>query len=137
MEVKVSYQPILNLSDKPAQLTLYLRGTPRYEAGERVFDFPDLDFDIKTDDFLVQAADWILKPGVVDQLRQISRLPIGAKTDQLKARMNTVLNRPIEKMGRLDTKVDSFDVIDGFADNEGVEARVNLRGTSVMELNWN
>jgi hypothetical protein len=138
VEVKLHYHPILlNLADKPGQLTLYLKGTPRYLARERVFDFPDLDFDIKTNDFLVQAADWVLKPVVLDQLRVISRLPIGAETDRLKARMNVVLNRPIEKMGRLDTKVDAFDVIDGFADNTGVEARVNLRGTAVMELNWN
>ena len=137
VEVKLSYNsPVLNLDDKRSRLTIYLRGTPRYLAKERVFDFPDLDFDIKTNDFLVQAADWALKPVVLDQFRKISRLPIGVKTDQLKARMNTVLNRPIDKMGRLDTKVDSFDVIDGFADNEGVEARVNLRGTAVMELNW-
>ncbi len=138
VEVKLHYHPILlNLADKPGQMTIYLRGTPRYLARERVFDFPDLDFDIKTNDFLVQVADWVLKPVVLDQLRAISRLPVGVKTDQLRARMNVVLNRPIEKMGRLDTKVDAFDVIDGFADNTGVEARVNLRGTAVMELNWN
>jgi hypothetical protein len=138
VEVKLSYIPLLiNLTDKPGKLTVYLRGTPRYLAKERVFEFPDLNFDIKSSDFLLQAADFLLKPEVLDKLRELCRLPIGVKTDQLKARMNIVLNRPIDKMGRLDTKVDSFDVIDGFADNTGVEARVNLRGTAVMELNWN
>jgi hypothetical protein len=138
VEVKVEYKPFfINLTGDPGKLTLYLRGTPRYLAKERVFDFPDLDFDIKTNDFLLRVANWILKSGIKDELQKISRLPVGQKLDGLKARMNVVLNRPIEKMGRLDTKVQSFEVIGGFADNQGVEARVKLKGTAVMELNWN
>jgi hypothetical protein len=138
VEVKLEYKPLLiNFTGKPGQLTIYLRGTPHYQTRERVFDFPDLDFDVKTNDFLAQVASWVLKSDIKDELRKMSRLPIGVKTDQLKARMNVVLNRPIDKMGRLDTKVEAFDVIDGFADNDGVEARVKLKGTAVMELNWN
>jgi hypothetical protein len=137
-EVKLEYNPpIINFTGKPAKLTVYLKGTPRYRPKQRVFDLPDLDYDIKSNDLLVQVADFIFKSDFKNEIRKIARLPIGLKMDLVKGKMNKVLNRPLGRFTRLHTQVNSFDVLDGFADNEGIEVRLAIKGTATMEVIWN
>jgi hypothetical protein len=137
VEVKLLYNPlILNLSDKPAKLTLYLSGTPRYLPKKRVFDLPDLDYDIKSSDLMLQVADFILKGDFRNQLRGIAIVPAGLKMDILKAKITKKLNRALGRYAHVRTQVNSFEVLDGFADNEGFEARVTFKGTATLEVIW-
>jgi hypothetical protein len=137
VEVKVLYDPVIvNLSSKPAQLTLYLRGTPRYLPQRRVFDLPDLDYDLKAGDWMLQATDFIFKSDFKDQLRRIAIVPVGAKMDILKAKLNKKLNLALDKHTQLRTQVNSFEVLDGYVDNEGLEVRVSLKGTATLEVVW-
>ncbi len=137
VEAKLSYIPlIVNLTDKPAHLTLYLRGTPHYRAKERVFEMPDLEYDVKSNDLIVQIADLISKSDFKDQLRKIAVVPVGAKMDILKEKITKALNRPLERDVHVRTQVDSFEVLDGYADNKGLEARVSLRGTATLLVIW-
>jgi hypothetical protein len=138
VEVKLQYNPpIINFTGKPAKLTVYLKGTPRYLPQQRVFYLPDLDFDIKSSDLLVQLADWIFKSDIRNDLKKVARLPIGPKMDLMKAKMEKALNRPLGKFNRLETRVNSFRVLDGFADNEGLQVRLAVQGTALMEVTWN
>jgi hypothetical protein len=138
IEVKMHYNPLLiNLGSQPAQITLYLRGTPRYRPEERVFDFPDLDYDIKSTDLVVEIADWLNKAGFTNQLRRSLRLPIGPKLDELRGKMSLALNKPLSPFARLRTQVNSFQMLDAYADNEGIEMRLSAEGTAVLELVWN
>ncbi len=138
VRVNVEYSPpIINLGDKPAKLTIYLRGTPRYRPGKQMFDLPDLNFEIKSSDLLVQMADWIFNSDIKNELRKAARVPVGPKVDQIKDRLNVVLNRPVGPFATLITQVDSFKVIDGFADDEGIELRVSLKGRALMQVKWN
>ncbi len=138
VEAKIHYQPlIINLGSKPAKLTLYLKGTPRYRPARRVFDMPDLDYDIKTSDLMVQVADWLFKSDFRNQLRKVVKIPVGPKMDMLKVRMDLVLNRPIGQFTRLSTQVNKFKVLDGFADNEGIEVRFQVQGNAVLQVTWN
>jgi hypothetical protein len=136
-EVKLTYNPLLiNFSDKPAKMTIYFRGTPHYSLKKRMFYLPDLDFDVKTTDFLVQVADWILKSDIRKELRKKARIPVGPKLDFLKDRMDTVLNRQLNSYASLSTKVHSFGILDSFADKDGLQARVALDGESQLNVVW-
>jgi hypothetical protein len=138
VEVKLQYNPLLiNFTGKPSPLTLYLSGTPRFLPQKRAVDFPDLDFDIKSNDLMVKIPGWILDSGIKDQLRKITRIPIGPKMDALKARLNVVLNKSLSPDISLSTQVDTFKILDGFADNDGIEVRVAIRGTATMQVMWN
>ena len=120
-EVKLHYNPpIVNFTGKPAKLTVYLRGTPRFLPKKRIFDLPDLDFDIKSNDLMVEVADWLFKSDFKNQLRRIAVLPIGVKMEVIKAKINKALNRPLGRFTQLHTQVNSFRVLDGFVDNEGI-----------------
>jgi hypothetical protein len=137
-EVKLRYNPpFINLSGKPAKMTVYLRGTPRYLPKQRAFDMPDLDFDIKSSDLMVQIADWLFKSDFKKELRGIAKLPIGPKLDVIKGKVNAALNRPLGSYVRLHTQVNSFKVLDGIANDEGIEIRLSIMGTATMEVTWN
>jgi hypothetical protein len=138
VEVKLQYNPpIINFTGKPANLTLYLRGTPRYLPKQRIFDLPDLDYDIKSNDLIVQIADFIFKSDFKNQLRQIAIFPMGSKMDIIKEKIIKALNRPLGRFARLSTQVNSFEVVDGFADNEGIEVLISIKGTATLEVIWN
>jgi len=138
VEIKLHYNPlIVNLGTKPAKLTIYLRGTPHYLPKERMFDLPDLDYDLKTSDVMIQVADWLFKSDFRNQLRHVVRLPIGPKMDEMKEKIDVALNRPLGPFIRVKTQVDSFEVLNGLADNEGIEVRLFIHGTAALELTWN
>lgn len=136
-EVRLSYNPFLiNFAGKPAHMTIYFRGTPKYNLKKRIFYMPDLDFDVKTTDFLVQVADWILKSDIRKELRQKARIPVGPKLDFLKSRMGEVLNRRLNPYASLSTQVKTFTILDSFADKEGIQAQLALDGDSQLNVTW-
>ncbi len=133
-EVKIQYNPFINLGYKPARMTVYFRGVPQYDSQKELFTLRNLDFDLKTGDFLMQVANWIFKSDILKVLRQKARIPIGPKLDQLKGRMNEVLNLPVGKHSRLQTQVQSFRVLDAFVDKDGIRAQVSLDGDAQLNL---
>jgi hypothetical protein len=138
VEVKVHYNPlIINFEGTPAKLTVYLRGTPRYLPKKQVFDMPDLDYDIKSEDLMVQVADWLLKSDFRDELRKAAKIPIGGNMEVVKGKINKALNRKLGPYSQIHTQVNSFKVLDGFADNEGLDVRLSLEGTATLEVIWN
>ena len=136
VEAQVDYQPVLNLSSQPAKLTIYLLGTPTYHEKEQVIDFPDLDFDIKTSDFLVQMADFIAGSGIREQLRQEAVIPVGKSLDDLKAKLIPILNRPLGRFARLHTTITSLKMEEAFVSDYGLEGRVALDGDAAVDVNW-
>ncbi len=136
-EVQLSYNPFLiNFAGKPAHMTIYFRGTPKYSLKKRLFYMPDLDFDVKTTDFLVQVADWILKSDIRKELRQKARISVGPKLDFLKSRMGEVLNRRLNSYATLSTEVKTFTILDSFADKDSIQAQVALDGDSQLNVTW-
>jgi hypothetical protein len=133
-EVKIQYNPFINLDDKLARMTVYFRGYPQYDPKKEVFTLRNLDFDVKTGDFLMQVANWIFKSDILKVLRRKARIPIGPKLDQLKDRMNVVLNLPVGKHSRLQTQMESFRVLDAFVNKDGIQAQVSLDGDAQLNL---
>jgi hypothetical protein len=136
VEAEVDYSPILNLSDKPAHLTVYLLGTPTYHEKTQVINFPDMDFDIKSSDFLVQMADFIDGAGMRDQLRKDAVIPVGKNLDKLKQELNQMLNRPIGKHIVLKTTVTSLKMQEVFVTDYGIEGQVAMDGDASVNVAW-
>jgi hypothetical protein len=137
VEVKLDYHPPLISLGKPAHLTIYLKGTPRYHPETQIFDMPDLDYDVKSSDLMVQVADLLFKSQIRDQLRKIAVLPIGGKLAVIQGKINKALNRPLGEFARLQTQVNYFRVLGGYADNEGIEVRAAIQGSADLEVIWN
>jgi hypothetical protein len=136
VEAQVDYQPVLNLSSKPAQLTIYLLGTPTYHEEDQVIDFPDMDFDIQTSDFLVQMAEFISGSGMKEELRKRAVIPVGKKLDDLKIKLNQLLNRPLGHFAKLHTTITSLKMEEAFVSDYGLEGRIALDGDAAVDVNW-
>jgi hypothetical protein len=136
VEAHIDYQPVMNLSSKPAQLTVYLLGTPHYHEDEQTIDFPDLDFDVKSSDFLVQMATFVDGGGMRDQLRESAVIPVGKDLDKLKGMMMKMLNRPLGKFARLKTDIKSLKMEEAFVSDYGIESRVALDGDATVDVDW-
>jgi hypothetical protein len=98
---------------------------------------PDLDYDVKSSDLMVQVADLLFKSQIRDQLRKIAVLPIGGKLAVIQGKINKALNRPLGEFARLQTQVNYFRVLGGYADNEGIEVRAAIQGSADLEVIWN
>jgi hypothetical protein len=99
-----------------------------------MFYLKDLDFDVKTGDFLVQVASWILRSDILNSLKKKAYIPLGKRLIELKGRMNEVLNRPLGKHDRLETHVETFRILDAFVDQEGIKAQMSLDGTAQLDI---
>jgi hypothetical protein len=138
IEAKLLYDPpVLNLTDHPSEMTVRLWGTPRYLPKRRTFDFPDLDFDVESGNLLVNVVGWINQAHYRNALRRLAVLPIGPKLDWMKGRIVLALNKPFGRFTRLKTQVNTFKVWGGFADDDGIEIRVSIKGTSILQVTWN
>ena len=136
VQADVEYQPVLNLSDKPAKMTVYLLGTPLYHEDEQTIDFPDMDFDIKTSDFLVQVAEFVVGSGMKEQLRKEAVINVGKDLEKLKEQMTKVLNRPLGGHARLKTTINSLKMVDAYITDYGIEGRVAMDGDASVDVDW-
>ncbi len=136
VEAQVQYAPVINLGGKPAELTIYLLGTPTFHEKKQVIDFPDMDFDIKTSDFLVQMAAFIAGSGIREELRKKAVIPVGKNLGELKTQLTQMLNRPLGRFARLRTKVTSLKMVEAFVSDYGLEGRIALDGDAAVDLNW-
>jgi len=136
VEADVEYQPVLNLSSQPAKLTIYLLGTPVYDEDKQLISFPDMDFDIKTSDFLVQVAAFVMGSGMKEQLRKEAVINVGQDLEKLKLEMTKVLNRPLGSHARLKTTITSLKMEDAYISDYGIEGRVDMDGDAVVDVDW-
>jgi hypothetical protein len=133
-ETKIQYNPLINLSGKPSQMTIYFRGVPHYDPQNELFYLKRLNFDVKTDDFIMQVASWIFKSDILNALRKKAHIPIGSELDQIRERMNVVLNCSVGDHSRLVTQVNSFRVLGAYVNHDGIQAQMSLDGTAQLRL---
>ncbi len=133
-QTRIEYYPLINFEGKPSRMTIYFRGTPEYDPKRQMFYLKHLDYDVRTGDLLVQVASWIFKSDILDTLRKKAHIPIGSKLEQLRERMNVVLNRPVGEHSRLATQVNSFRMLGAFVDRDGIQAQMSLDGTAQLDL---
>jgi hypothetical protein len=133
-QTMVEYNRPLNIDDKPVQMTIYFRGRPWYDPKRKQFYLSHLDFDVKTNDFLTQVASWMFKSDLIKDIKRHARIPIGPKLEQIKDRMNVVLNRDILTMSRLETRVDSFDFVRAYVGEKGIIAQLSVKGEATLRL---
>jgi hypothetical protein len=73
--------------------TALLAGTPVYDPGTRDLMFPDLDYTLDSDQFLLKSANLVAHSQVRDRLRQRFTIDLGSRIDELRAGLESLLNR--------------------------------------------
>ncbi len=72
---------------------VYLVGKPVYDKEKRTIEVADIDFDIKSKNFLLGSADWIFDKKITKEISKNARFELGAYIDTAKLSINKELNK--------------------------------------------
>lgn len=90
--------------------TIYLVGTPVFNAEEQHISFPDLQFDIKTKDALIATASWMFDKKITKMIRQEASMDLRPYLDSLVQSINENLNVELDKGVYLRGAVKSIEI---------------------------
>jgi len=88
--------------------TLYLTGTPKFDAEKQHISFPDLEFDIKTKSALLKSAKWLFDKKITDLIRNSASMDLKPYLDNLRKTLGESLNGEIDKGVYMSGKVEEI-----------------------------
>lgn len=124
-----------NALNKTASGTIYLTGHLALTATNKL-SLTDLDFDIKTHDWLVSSAHWLLHKTIVDQIRNGTEFDATVLLDNARKDLNTELLKLAEdKALSFNLSVDKVTVDDIKVARGQAYVMFNITGTSHAAIN--
>jgi hypothetical protein len=72
---------------------IYLIGKPVYNDKDKTIEIRDIDFDVKTKNFLMKKAAWMFNRKITNEISSRSRYDLSSYIDSAKYLMNSQLNR--------------------------------------------
>lgn len=111
-----------------AKGTLRLSGTPVLDRASGEVAVPDLDFDLDTDNNLVNAYAWLKGDELRNTLREKAHVPIKPALDKGRELLIKGLNRDIGKAVQLSATVDDVAVRGLYATRGGLLVRAEANG---------
>jgi hypothetical protein len=113
---------------------LLLHGTPTYQRKTGEIEIPDLDYDLDTDNNVVDAVAWVQSDDLRAMLRDRARIPVKPALDRGRALLVAGLNRTIGGAIRLSARVDSVAVRDLYVRRPGIVVRAAARGKAKVAV---
>jgi hypothetical protein len=75
----------------------YLTGKPEYDSEKKLLRLKDLDFDIRTKDFLLKTANWLFSRKIINELQPYTKFEVSLYETSILSKINAELNREIKK----------------------------------------
>jgi hypothetical protein len=76
---------------------IYYKGTPAYDPVKRTVYLDNFDYDLKTKNFLVGAANWLFQGVFTKNMKEAMTFNIGGQIDDMKKQMQANLNKQVSK----------------------------------------
>ncbi len=76
---------------------IYYKGIPAYDPVKRTVFLDNFDYDLKTKNFLVGAANWLFQGVFTKNMKEALTFNIGGQIDDMKKQMQANLNKPVSK----------------------------------------
>ncbi len=111
--------------------TVYLVGTPHYDAETHVISFPDLNFDVKSKSLLLNTAEWMFNDKITKTLREKAQYDLSEMLESSKARLQTELNRKLDGGISLNGQITDLNIMEIFPEQQ----HLMLRAITVGKLN--
>ncbi len=73
--------------------TIYLSGTPRFDSLNSSLHFDNFDYDLQSEEYLLSAADWMLKSTVKEEIQKLLILPLDEYVKKLPDIIQTALSK--------------------------------------------
>jgi len=90
--------------------TIYLVGTPTYDAAKHELSFPDLSFDLQTKAWMLKAAKWMFNGRVTDMIRQRAIYNFTKMMADNKTELQKQLSRDMGNGIRSDVSIQDLDI---------------------------
>jgi len=90
--------------------TIYLVGTPTYDAAKHELSFPDLSFDLQTKTWMLKAAKWMFNGRITDMIRQRAIYNFTKLIADNKTELQKQLSRDMGNGIRSDVSIQDLDI---------------------------
>jgi len=90
--------------------TIYLVGTPTYNAVTHELSFPDLSFDLQTKAWMLKVAKWMFTGKITDMIRQRATYNFTKFLADSKIKLQTELSRDLGNNIRSDVGIQNLDI---------------------------
>ena len=114
--------------------TLRFVGSPAYDARAGQIAVPDLDYDLETDNDLINAYAWLRSDDLRATFREKARIPAAPVLDRGKQLLLAGLNRKIGDALTLSATVDSVAVRGMYVTTPGLLVRAEASGTADVSV---
>lgn len=108
--------------------TLRFVGTPAYDASARQLSVPDLDYDLETDNDLINAYAWLRSDALRTTFRTRARVPAATVLDRGRQLLLAGLNRKVGDAVTLAATVDTVAVRGVYVTTSGLLVRAEASG---------
>lgn len=114
--------------------TIYLIGTPIFDAETQRISFPDLEFDIKTKSALLKSAKWLFDKKVTNLIRESASIDLKPYLEELKTTMNASLNIDLDEGIRMTGEVEDIKIYTIQPLKDQFHIRLNSLGKLGIEM---
>lgn len=76
-----------------SQGVVYFVGKPTYDEQRHIIEIKDLDFDIRSKNAFLKAADWLFNKKITNEINKYARFDLSAFIDSAKQNINLQLNK--------------------------------------------
>lgn len=114
--------------------TLYLVGKPVYDHTTRTLQITDIDFDIRSKNALLKAADWLFNRRIVNEIGKYAKYDLTAYIDTAKSSINQQLNYEWIKGIRSYGSINDIKLIGIYPLEKNLVIRSNCNGTLAVKV---
>jgi hypothetical protein len=108
--------------------TMYLVGKPVYDATTKILEITNIEFDIKSKDALLKAADWLFSKKITSEISKFARYDLAAYIDSAKVTIGQQLNRELMKGIYSSGSISDIKLIGIYPLSEYLVVRTNATG---------
>jgi hypothetical protein len=112
----------------------YLTGKPSYDATTKLIEIKDLDFDIKSKNFLTKTATWLFNHRIVTELKKYTRFELSSYIETAKATGNQQLNKEWIKGISSSGKINDMRIVSIYPLRQWLIIRSNGHGELSMKI---
>ena len=107
---------------------MYLTGKPVFNAAKNELQVKDIDYDVRTKNFLIKTAKWLFNRKIINELNKYSTFNMAAYTDTLISKVNGQVNRELQKGIFSSGKIETMQIVNIYPLKDNFVLRCNSKG---------
>jgi len=108
--------------------SIYLTGTPSFDAKKQRISFPDLEFDVKTKSALIKSAKWLFDKKITNMLRDAANMELSEYLDEFKGTVDASLNGEVDTGVMMNGAVDDIKIDFIYPREDALFMRISSKG---------